>query len=94
MLSDYHKQALMAKVTLEDMNFLKQGLKKLDDNYPKTDGISASSSDLSNKELCNHLEFIRMYLSQYGFTFRLDDEEWERMKKQARETNETNTSYT
>jgi hypothetical protein len=69
-------------MTVEDMNYLKQGLKKLDPEYPKVDGIPESTAYLTDKELVHHLEFIRMYLGEYGITCDYDRQEWDRILKE------------
>ena len=79
-LRDCHQKALAQHLTVEDMNFLKQGLKQLDNDYPN--GISTSK--ITDKQLVNHIEFIVKYLGQFGITPSFVEEEWERLKKLAR----------
>ena len=79
MLRDFHKQALKEKLTVENMDFLKQGLKKLDENYPKIDGKPVSTSKIDNKTLTQHIEFMIAFMAEYGFVSAIVEEEWKRL---------------
>ena len=79
MLRDFHKQALAEKVTVENMDFLKQGLKKLDEDYPKVDGKPLSTAKIDNKVLTHHIDFMIAYMGEYGFVSALVEEEWKRI---------------
>ncbi len=83
-LTDVHRQAKAMHVTVENMNFLKQGLKKLDENYPTENGKHLSSAKISDKELMLHLEFIVKYLGQFGITPHFVEAEWDRIMKEIR----------
>lgn len=78
-LRDLHSKALKAHLTVENMDFLKQGLKQLDPDFPPI-----STSQATDKQLAKHIEFIVMYLGQFGLTPDFVEEEWERIKKLAR----------
>ena len=77
-LRDYYQQMLEQHLTF-DFDKLKQGLKDID---PNVDG--KSSAKLTDKELCDHQEFIIRHFAQYGITCKIVEEEFERMKKLAR----------
>lgn len=77
-LRDYYKQLLECRMAYS-FNKLKKGLKKLDPNVDEK-----SSAELTDKELCDHQEFIIRHFAQYGITCKIVEEEFERMKKLAR----------
>jgi len=77
LLRDIHQKALQEHLTVENMDFLKQGLKKLD-------GIEKSTALLTDKELVHHIEFIIKFLGQYGICPTFVETEWERIKQTAR----------
>jgi len=78
-LRDLHAKALEAHLTVENMNFLKQGLKQLDPDFPPI-----STSQATDKQLVHHIEFIVMYLGQFGLSPSYVEEEWERIQQSAR----------
>jgi len=84
MLRDFHKQALAEKVTVENMDFLKQGLKKLDEDYPKINGKPLSTAKIDNKVLTHHIDFMIAYMGEYGFVSALVEEEWKRIIENAK----------
>ena len=79
LLRDLHRKAFTEHLTVENMNFLKQGLKKLDPDFPPI-----STAEATDKQLVHHIEFIIMYLGQFGLSPTFVEEEWERLKKLAR----------
>lgn len=83
-LGDVHKKALALHLTVENMEFLKQGLKKLNKDYPIERNKPISTTKLTNKQLVQHIEFIVSYLGQYGITPHFVEEEWQRLIRSAR----------
>ena len=77
-LRDYYQQLLECRMAVS-FESLKKGLKKLDPNVDEK-----SSAKLTDKELCDHQEFIIRHFAQYGITCKIVEEEFERMKKLAR----------
>ncbi len=85
-ISDVHKQALAKHVTVEDIKYLRKGLKEIDCDYPKL--VSAdpkSSAYLTTKEMVNHIEFIIEFMGRFDIVPKFIDDEWARIQKQARE---------
>ena len=59
---------------------LKMFLKIANLDYPKNEeGEPTSTKDLSNKELVAHIEFIFKVATENGYTFRVIEEEWQRL---------------
>ena len=57
-------------------------------NFPKDENYKAKSlTEISNKDLVNHIELIRVMMSQNGFTFKMDNQEWERLLNEAKKHN-------
>ena len=77
-LRDFYNQLLEQRLAY-DFNQLKQGLKKLDPNYP-----DISTASITDKQLVHHIEFIVRHFAQYGIEAQFVAEEWERLKKLAR----------
>lgn len=49
-------------------------------NFPKDKmGKPKSLKEVNNKDLVNHIELIKVMMSQNRFTFKADDEEWKRL---------------
>lgn len=49
-------------------------------NYPKDENMKPKSlTEISSKELANHIELIKIMMNQNGFTFKADEQEWERL---------------
>lgn len=49
-------------------------------NFPKDEnGIAKSLTEITNKDLVNHIDLIKLMMNQNGFTFRADEEEWQRL---------------
>ncbi|TLP41068.1 hypothetical protein [Arcobacter arenosus] len=49
-------------------------------NFPKDENFKAKSlTEVSNKDLVNHIELIKVMMNQNGFVFRADEEEWNRL---------------
>ena len=73
----------MFSANSEGVKRLKHFIKQLDLNYPFDGDMKASSEKLSDKELVEHIEFIRKVIGESGEVLPVDDAEWERLKKQA-----------
>ena len=63
---------------------LKNWLKLADCNYPRNmDGelkdYPKSTTELTDKEVHEHQEFIRLVAVNNGYTLKIDQEEWDRM---------------
>lgn len=64
-------------------NSIHQLLKQLT-NFPKDEkGIAKSLTEVSNKELVNHIDLIKLMMNQNGFTFKADEEDWNRLIAEA-----------
>lgn len=65
-------------------NSIHQLLKQLT-NFPKDENYKAKSlKEVTNKDLVNHIELIKVMMSQNGFTFKADDLEWQRLLNEAK----------
>lgn len=63
-----------------DMDELKQIFKLMNINYEIDDDKKLSTSDIDNKALCDHIEWITKILNENGIEFEHDIEEYERLK--------------
>ena len=55
-------------------------------NFPKDEnGTPKSLTEIESKDLVNHIELIKVMMSQNGFTFKADKESWERLIASCRE---------
>ena len=55
-------------------------------NFPKDlEGNAKSLTEISSKDLVNHIELIKVMMNQNGFTFRADELEWARLIASCRE---------
>ena len=84
LLQDFWEQATAKRLNINNFDKFKDGLKELNAEYPKEGGIPISTTKLSNKDLCRHIEFIKDYASYFGFELRIVAAEWERIKQMAR----------
>jgi len=82
-IKDVHQQALAEHLTVEDSEFLRDGLKKNDPDYPRVDDKPISSAKLDTKQMVDHIEFIIEYLGQFGICPQFVTDEWERLKARA-----------
>ena len=57
-------------------------LKMLDLNYPRSNDNVISIKDIENKELCEHIEWIFKEFANNGVTFKVIEDEWNRLLKQ------------
>lgn len=59
---------------------MKEILSDLNPDFPVDEkGKKLSFTKISNREACQHLEFIFMIGGEKGFTFRVNEEEWARI---------------
>ena len=82
-ISDIHKKAVALHLSVTNSEYLRSGLKELDENYPKYEGKPVSSRDLTTKELVDHIEFIILFMGNFNIVPKFVDDEWERLKAQA-----------
>ena len=61
---------------------IKTMLKMLDLNYPRSNDNVISIKDIENKELCEHIEWIFKEFANNGVTFKVIEDEWNRLLKQ------------
>ena len=81
-LQDFHSQARARYMTVLGFDQFKQELKKLDEHYPKQDGKVISTAKCTNKQLCEHIEFVLAFAGYYGITTKISAAEWDRLLKQ------------
>ena len=82
-----HKVFGYVQVDLKQLSkdSIHQLLKQLT-NFPKdSDGKAKSLTEISSKDLVNHIELIKVMMNQNGFTFRADEQEWDRLIASCRE---------
>ena len=55
-------------------------------NFPKdSEGKAKSLTEISSKDLVNHIELIKVMMNQNGFAFKADEESWNRLIASCRE---------
>jgi hypothetical protein len=62
---------------------LKTIFKCMNTNYPTNDDGNVSTTEISNKELCEHIDWFTKILNENGYEFDHDIEKWERLKREA-----------
>lgn len=62
-----------------EMDELKQLLKILNLNYPRDGENNVSTVDISNKDLCEHIEFLYQTAGYNGIELKMVKEEWDRL---------------
>ncbi len=80
-----HKVFGRIKVDMSKLsrNSIHQLLKQLT-NFPKDEkGVARSWTEVTNKQAINHIDLIKLMMNQNGFTFKADDEEWDRLIESA-----------
>jgi len=84
-LNDLFIQMLSEHRLAMSFDKFKQELKRINDDYPCYNGTQdkVSTRDIRSKDLIQHIEFIRLYASEYGFTLSIDDEAYRRMMELA-----------
>jgi len=89
-ITDVHKQALEKHITVENMDYMRNGFKELDSNYPRNYQVSTmaikpiSSAELTTKEMVDHIEFITKFVWEVAqITPRYVEDEWQRLLSQA-----------
>lgn len=57
-------------------------------NFPKdSQGVAKSLKEVTNKDLVNHIELIKVMMNQNGFTFSVDIESWNKLIEEAKKHN-------
>ena len=85
LLTDFWKQATARRLNINSFEKFKDGVKDLNNDYPRAeDGKTISTTKISPKDLCRHIEFIKDFASYYGFELAIVEAEWERIKQMAR----------
>lgn len=82
-ITDIHKQALAEHITVENMDYLRKGLKDIDENYPKVDDVSISSAKLSTVQMRDHIEFVIEFVGRFGITPKFVVDDFERAMQTA-----------
>ena len=80
-----HKIFGKIKVDMKNLSrdSIHQLLKQLTD-FPKDEnGVAKSLKDITNKDLVNHIDHIKLIMNENSFTFRADELEWNRLILQA-----------
>lgn len=67
----------------DDMDDLKQIMKLMNLDYGIEGDGKRSTTDVDNKELVRHIDWIRKILNENGIEFQEDIEKWELIKAQA-----------
>ena len=84
LLADFWKQATARRLNINGFEKFKDGVKELNSEYPRAGGKTISTTKISPKDLCRHIEFIKDFASYYGFELAIVEAEWERIKQMAR----------
>lgn len=84
-LKDLYDQMVSKRRIIISFLFFKEALKYANPNYPRYENTNdlVSTKDINSKDLVDHLEWIRLYAGEYGFTLTIDDQEWSRMMELA-----------
>lgn len=80
---DYDCVACPKDTPFEHDTSLKTIFKSMNLDYPVDEDGKTSTTTITNKELCQHIDFITKVFNENGFTFKHDDEKWERLKESA-----------
>lgn len=68
-----------------DLDMMRWFLKIFDTSYPKKEnGEPYSLREVTDKQLVDHTEYIRLVAAENCYSLKIDDEEWERIKEMAR----------
>lgn len=84
LLTDFWKQATARRLNINSFEKFKDGVKDLNSEYPRAGGKTISTTKISPKDLCRHIEFIKDFASYYGFELEIVEAEWQRLIKQTR----------
>ena len=76
LLNDIYKQMVEEKMVIVSFYEFKQQLKNLDENYQRIDNFPVSTANITDKQLMNHIEYIRLFSSHWGFTIKHDEQAW------------------
>ncbi|MFT7880876.1 MAG: hypothetical protein ABXS91_10840 [Sulfurimonas sp.] len=80
---DYDCVASPKGTPFEQDTSLKTIFKNMNLNYGFDENGKISTTEITTKALCLHIEFITKILNENGVTLDSDDAEWERLKQQA-----------
>ena len=85
LLADFWRQATARRLNINGFEKFKDGVKELNSEYPRADdGKTISTTKISPKDLCRHIEFIKDFAAYYGFELAIVEAEWQRLIKQTR----------
>ena len=85
LLADFWRQATARRLNINGFEKFKDGVKDLNSEYPRADdGKTISTTKISPKDLCRHIEFIKDFAAYYGFELAIVEAEWQRLIKQTR----------
>ena len=84
LLADFWRQATARRLNINSFEKFKDGVKDLNSEYPRADGKTISTTKISPKDLCRHIEFIKDFAAYYGFELAIVEAEWQRLIKQTR----------
>jgi len=80
---DYDCVALPKDTPIEQDSSLKTIFKFMNLNYPVDADGKTSTTEISNRDLCNHIDWVTKILNENGFEFEHDRIKWERLKREA-----------
>jgi len=80
---DYDCVALPKDTPFEQDSSLKTIFKFMNLNYPVDADGKTSTTEISNRDLCNHIDWVTKILNENGFEFEHDRIKWERLKREA-----------
>lgn len=80
---DYDCVACPKDTPFEHDTSLKTIFKSMNTDYIIEGDKKMSTTDISNKQLCRHIDFITKIFNENGFEFQHDIDKWERLKEQA-----------
>ena len=80
---DYDCVACPKDTPFELDTSLKTIFKNMNTNYYVDDDKKISTTDIDNKALCEHIDWVTKILNENGFEFEHDIRKWERLKREA-----------
>jgi len=80
---DYDCVACEKGTPLEYDTSLKTIFKNMNLDYSIDGDKKTSTTNIDNKELCRHIEWVTKILNENGIEFNHDIEKWERLKREA-----------
>ncbi len=85
---DYDCMACDKDTPFEQDTSLKTIFKNMNTNYGMDGDKKISTTNIDNKSLCEHIDWVTKILNQNGFEFEHDAQLWERLKREAGFLNE------